>query len=78
MEKTLSLLVAATVLIMVSMTLIFSTTDSLSTFSDVADSDSQICNVLENDYLSAVEDDDEDAAEEAEERAQERGCEWPD
>lgn len=76
MDKTLSLIIAATVFIIAAMMLIFTTTDTLGSFSDVADSDSQVCNLLNNEYLESVEEGDDEAAEDAVEDAEDRDCSW--
>lgn len=67
---------AATVLMIAALTLIFSTTDALDNFGDTADSQSQICNVHQQDYQQAEEDGDTDDMERIMQDASERGCDW--
>lgn len=50
MDKILTLIVAASVLMIAALTLIFSTTDALGTFGDTADADSRICPILQEDF----------------------------
>lgn len=76
MDKVLGIIVAATVLMIAAMTLIFSTTDALNTFGEVADTDSQICSVIERDYSNAVDDGNTERADELEQQALDRDCDW--
>ena len=76
MDKILGIIIAASVLLVASMTLIFATTDSLNDFGEVADADSQVCQVLQRDYDEAVDEGNTDRADEIEDRASDRGCSW--
>lgn len=76
MDKVLTLIVAATVLMIAALTLIFSTTDALENFGDTADSQSQVCQVYERDYQDAEDDGDTDDMQRIMEQASERGCGW--
>jgi len=76
MDKVLEIIIAASVLLVASMTLIFATTDSLDDFGEVADADSQVCQVLQRDYDEAMDEGNIDRADELEDQASERGCSW--
>lgn len=76
MDKVLGIIIAASVLLIASMTLIFATTDSLDDFGEVADADSQVCRVLERDYDEAMDEGNSDRADEIEDQASDRGCSW--
>lgn len=76
MDKTLEIIIAATIFLIMAMTLIFSTTDALGNFGEVADTGSQVCQVLERDYDVAVEDGNTERASELESQAIERECDW--
>lgn len=76
MDKVLEIIIAASVLLVASLTLIFATTDSLGDFGEVADADSQVCRVLERDYNEAMDEGNSDRADEIEDQASEDGCSW--
>jgi cell division protein FtsL len=76
MDKVLTLIVAATVLMIAAVTLIFSTTDSLGGFGDTANTSSQICDVYKGEYNDAQDEGDTEEIQRITEKASEQGCAW--
>ncbi|WP_414838352.1 hypothetical protein ACK3SF_03020 [Candidatus Nanosalina sp. VS9-1] len=78
MDKVLTLIVAASVLMIAALTLIFSTNDALGSFGDTADADSRICPILESDFQDEKDDGSTAAARNILGEAARNDCSWVD
>lgn len=76
MDKVLTLIVAASVLMIAALTLIFSSTDTLRMFEDTADADSRVCPILEDDFEEEKADGSTGAAVNVLGEAQRNDCSW--
>lgn len=76
MDEVLTLIVAASMLMIAALTLIFSTTDTLGMFEDTADADSRVCPILKDDFEDEKADGSTGAAVNVLGEAQRNDCSW--